>query len=83
MMASQQASVDFMVKHRLKENYLRLDEVQSKEQERVLALDVATDTATRTILAIAEGTAQRAVNEPLFKAIAQDIAAEAVFYRPA
>lgn len=69
IIASQQRSVDFMMKHRLADNYLRLDETQSKEQEQILGLDVATSDAQRTIRALASGTVQRAINEPLLRAI--------------
>lgn len=67
IIASQQRSVDFMMKHRLAANYLRLDETQSKEQEQILGLDVATVNAQSTIRALASGTAQRTINEPLLR----------------
>jgi hypothetical protein len=63
--AAQQQSVDFMLRHRLPGRYLRLDEYQSKEQERALGLDVATDEAKKTANGMAHGTFQNAVNDPL------------------
>lgn len=69
IIASQQRSVDFMLKHRLKDRYVRLDEIQSKEQEQTLGLDVATDEAKGTIKAIAHGTFQNNVNDPILESM--------------
>src|SRR5262249_33903737 len=41
MIAAQQLNADFMLGHRLKDRYLRIDHDQSPEQERQLALDSA------------------------------------------
>jgi uncharacterized protein len=80
IIAAQQHSVDFMMKHRLGERYLRLDAVQSKEQERHLALDVATSDAQKTIKGLAQATVQSALNAPLLKEIMSEHAPEPVFY---
>jgi patatin-like phospholipase/acyl hydrolase len=80
IIASQQRSVDFMMRHRLDANYLRLDETQSKEQEQILGLDVATLDAQRTIRALASGTAQRAINEPLLRTILNHNASAPKFF---
>lgn len=64
MIASQQHSVDFMVGHRLTNRYLRLDAAQSKEQERHLALDVATEDAQKTLRGLAAATAHANINDP-------------------
>jgi predicted acylesterase/phospholipase RssA len=64
MIASQQHSVDFMMRHRLGDRYLRLDADQSKEQERHLALDVATADAQKTIRGLAGATVQSNINDP-------------------
>jgi patatin-like phospholipase/acyl hydrolase len=80
IIASQQRSVDFMMKHRLGANYLRLDEIQSKEQEQILALDVATEEARLTILALAAGTAQREINNPLLQEILRHTAQDPRFF---
>jgi patatin-like phospholipase/acyl hydrolase len=69
IIASQQRSVDSMLEHRLEDRYLRLDEVQSKEQEQALGLDVATDEARGTIKSIARGTFQNSINNPTLRAI--------------
>ncbi len=80
MIASQQSSVDFMLSHRLGDAYLRIDEEQSKEQERVLGLDVATETARRTIKAIARGTVQNVVNNSALQRMLEHQAPQARFY---
>jgi predicted acylesterase/phospholipase RssA len=67
MIASQQYSVDFMIGHRLGERYLRLDAEQSREQERYLALDVATEDAQRTIRGLAAATVQSHINDERLK----------------
>jgi len=80
IIASQQRSVDLMMRHRLADNYLRLDETQSKEQEHILGLDVATVEAQSTIRALASGTAQRAINDPLLRAMLERVAPAPKFY---
>lgn len=80
IIASQQRSVDFMMRHRLGASYLRLDETQSKEQEQILGLDVATLDAQRTIRALASGTAQRAINEPLLRTMLSHNASPPKFF---
>lgn len=62
IISSQQRSVEFMMRHRLGDRYLRLDAEQSKEQERALGLDVATQEAQETIKAIARGSFQQFIN---------------------
>jgi hypothetical protein len=39
MIASQQLNAEFIMRHRLKDDYLRIDHQQSPEQERFLSLD--------------------------------------------
>lgn len=63
MIASQQHSVNYMMEHRLGDRYLRLDALQSKEQERHLALDVATEDAQKTIRGLAAGTVQAYISD--------------------
>jgi patatin-like phospholipase/acyl hydrolase len=63
IIAAQQHSVDYMMKHRLGDRYLRIDALQSKEQERHLALDVATTSAQSTIKGLAETSFQSAIND--------------------
>ena len=64
MIASQQQVADSMLRHGLGERYLRLDTVQSPEQVRDLALDVAHEGARRTIAGLARATHREAANNP-------------------
>jgi patatin-like phospholipase/acyl hydrolase len=68
IIASQQHSVDYIMRHRLADRYLRLDTDQSKEQERHLALDVATEDAQRTLRGLAAATTQSHINDGRLKA---------------
>lgn len=80
IIASQQKSVDFMLQHRLANRYLRLDAIQSKEQERMLGLDVATNEAKQTIRALASATVQGAINNPLLQDMLRNRAAAPQFH---
>jgi hypothetical protein len=80
MIASQQHSVDFMMRHRLGDRYLRLDADQSKEQERHLALDVATAAAQKTIRGLASATVQSCLNDPRLQAFLAHEAPAPVFH---
>jgi cGAMP-activated phospholipase len=80
MIASQQHSVNFMMGHRLGDRYLRLDADQSKEQERHLALDVATPEAQKTIRGLAAATVQTHINESRLTAFLAHTAPPPVFH---
>lgn len=80
MLASQQHSVNYMMTHRLGDRYLRLDADQSKEQERHLALDVATEAAQKTIRGLAAATVQSNINDPRLRAFIDHIGRSPVFY---
>ena len=80
IIASQQRSVDYMMGHRLTDRYLRLDADQSKEQERHLALDVATEAAQQTIRGLAAATIQSHINDARLKAFLVHTAAAPVFH---
>lgn len=67
MIATQQASVDDMMRHKLAERYVRVDAIQSPEQMRELGLDVATEHARRTIRAMAATSVQRSSNDPMLE----------------
>lgn len=81
IIASQQKSVDYMMQHRFGEQYLRLDESQSKEQEKILGLDAATEAAQRTMAALAEGTVQRFSSNQKLDAMLEHVATTPVFYK--
>lgn len=69
LLSSQQLDVAYMLRHKLKERYLRIDAEQSKEQERDLALDVATEAAQKTIRGLAASTIQEVINDPVLTEI--------------
>jgi len=60
--AQQQCEVS-MMKHRLSERYLRIDENQSKEQQSDLGLDVATRDAQEMLAAMGSESAKRALGD--------------------
>ncbi|QBR02501.1 CBASS cGAMP-activated phospholipase [Paraburkholderia pallida] len=53
MISSQQQFVEQIVKHRLGDNYLRIDRIPSDEQAKDLGLDIATEAARKTLSALA------------------------------
>lgn len=69
MISSQQMDVGYILQHKLQDRYVRIDEVQSKEQERDLGLDVATSNAQKTIRGVASGSVQTALNLPMLQQI--------------
>lgn len=54
MISSQQQLVDQLVKHKLQNNYYRIDHEPSQEQAKDLGLDMASEAAKKTLLALAE-----------------------------
>lgn len=56
MISAQQQMVDQLVKHRLQGNYFRIDHEPSNEQSTDLGLDVATESAKKTLMALAYKT---------------------------
>jgi patatin-like phospholipase/acyl hydrolase len=81
MLASQQQMTDAMLRHRLGGRYLRLDTLQSPEQVRDLALDVAHEDARRTIGGLAESTIRASVNNPLLRTMLEHEAAPSIFFQ--
>lgn len=61
-MSSQQLYAERMMSHKLGERYVRIDHIQSAEQERHLALDVATLEAQQTIRGLAEASYRKYIN---------------------
>jgi patatin-like phospholipase/acyl hydrolase len=80
LLSSQQLSVKYMLEHKLGSNYLRIDAEQSPEQERDLALDVATVAAQKTIRGLASSSVQGVLNHPTLKQILGRTASQPVFY---
>ena len=69
LLSSQQLDNSYIVQHKLGDYYIRIDEVQSKEQERDLGLDVATTNAKKTIRGLASGSVQAAINKDALQQI--------------
>jgi len=68
VMTSQQQLVDFMVRHQLKDRYLRIDREPSSEQTSDLGLDVANEGRRETLLALADASYQEvAASEQLVR----------------
>lgn len=63
--SSQQQLVDQLMQHKLKDRYLRLDALPSNEQAKDLGLDVATEAARRTLLALGKKAASDILNTKL------------------
>lgn len=80
IISSQQIDIYYILRHRLKERYLRIDTTQSKEQERDLGLDIATEEAQKTIRGMARGSYQEFVNHEMLKTILNNRAPEPRFY---
>lgn len=80
IIASQQKSTEFMLQHRLQDRYVRLDAIQSKEQERILGLDVATENAQKTVRALASSTVQENINNPMLQEILRTKAPSVKYY---
>jgi patatin-like phospholipase/acyl hydrolase len=80
MIAAQQLNADYMLHQRLGERYLRIDHEQSAEQERYLALDVASEGAIGDLQALAEASIREHLGRRFLPDILTHIAAPAIFY---
>jgi uncharacterized protein len=80
IIASQQQAADYIVKNRLGERYLRFDAVQSKEQQRHLAFDVATPEAQKTIRGIAAGSIQSHISTDRPREFLDHLAPSPIFF---
>jgi cGAMP-activated phospholipase len=80
MISSQQLNAEFMMRHRLKDRYLRIDHQQSPEQERYLALDVASPGAISDLKALAESSVRDALGKTNLVSLLQHAAAPPTFY---
>lgn len=59
MIGAQQMNADYVLRHKLSDRYLRIDEDQSAEQAKQLALDLASPSAIQTLLGFAEASVRR------------------------
>jgi uncharacterized protein len=80
MISSQQMDVGYILGHKLGDRYVRIDEVQSREQERDLGLDIATEDAQKTIRGMASGSVQAVLNDPMLGEILEYQAPEPTFH---
>ncbi len=80
LISSQQQIVDSVVGQQLGSRYLRIDTQQSREQERELALDVATQDAQRTIRGLAAGSLQAHVNDARLPGFLSHVVSEPRFF---
>jgi patatin-like phospholipase/acyl hydrolase len=83
IISSQQMDVGFIMKHVLGDNYIRIDAIQSKEQESDLGLDVATAEAQSTICGLADATYQDhcSNNTDLLRMLEYEAKAPKFYYR--
>ncbi|MNL46734.1 hypothetical protein D3C87_1694720 [compost metagenome] len=63
--SSQQQLVDQLMQHKLKDKYFRLDAYPSNEQAKDLGLDVASEAARRTLMALGKKAASDVLNTKL------------------
>ncbi|MEJ6789145.1 CBASS cGAMP-activated phospholipase [Brevundimonas sp. BR2-1] len=80
MIAANQVNADFMLRHRLGERYLRIDHTQSREQEKSLALDVASDAAKLDLLALAEASVREHLGRPALSTFLKHTAPTPTFF---
>lgn len=80
MIATQQMNSDAMLKHVLGERYLRIDHLQSREQERFLGLDVASPGAIGDLKGLAEASVRDHLPNPILKAMLHHQASEPIFH---
>ena len=57
--------VTYIIGHKLGDRYVRVDKVQSNEQQQHLGLDVATEDAKKTIRGLASGSTQEAISQEM------------------
>lgn len=83
MISSQQLNAEAMMKHRLGDNYLRIDHQQSPEQERFLALDIASAGAISDLQALAESSVRDALGKTILPSFLGHTALPPTFYNRA
>ena len=79
MIGAQQMNSDFVLRHKLGDRYLRIDQEQSAEQSKHLALDVATPEAIGDLIGLAEASVREHLPNPLLKAFLAHSAPEQDF----
>lgn len=80
MIAAQQLNTDYILKHVLGQRYLRIDQEQSPEQERYLALDVASPGAIADLQALAEASVRAHLGGQILPKMLLHLAAAPTFH---
>lgn len=81
VISAQGASVDFMLKHELRDDYFKIDDMATPDQSKdIQNLDVASEAATNTLLARGMSAAQNALGDSKFAPFRTHIAATPTFY---
>ncbi len=80
MIASQQLIVDYMLKHRLSDRYLRIDRSQSHEQEGSLGLDIASPAAIFDLQALGEASLREHLGRQSLPNMLEHVAVKPTFY---
>ena len=80
MLAAQQLNTDYMMKHILRDQYLRIDHEQSPEQERYLGLDVASSGAINDLQALAEASIRTNLGGIFLREALTHVAAAPTFF---
>lgn len=89
IISSQQQMVDFMLRHQLKDKYLRIDHKPSTDQAVDLGMDIASPEQRQTLLGLAEGEFQQHAGSAFVQAIlahrppAMDFSAQLATAKPA
>ncbi|MBD5605040.1 MAG: patatin-like phospholipase family protein [Candidatus Eremiobacteraeota bacterium] len=81
MLSAQQQMTEFMMSHMLGERYVRIDKAQSKEQERYLKLDSASDATYRELKGLA-ASAWRENRNALIAMVSLESAPAVLYYGP-
>ena len=80
MISSQQIVAQEMLRHRLGDRYLRIDQKQSPQQERFLGLDVATPGSILDLRGLAEASAREHLAKPALQSMLLHRAPAPIFF---
>lgn len=81
IISAQESSVDYMLRHMLKDNYFSIDDQATPDQSKdINKLDRASKAATDVLVARGMAAAQRAIGDTRFDLFSKHIAKEPTFY---
>lgn len=80
MISAQQINAEYMLKHRLADNYLRIDNQQSAQQEQYLALDSASAGSIADLRALAEASVREHLGKPILHSFLNYVAPAPKFF---